>query len=97
MKINKFTKVKIDKDLIDDEVLSEYIRSLEVIYIQGLSWLVWYPWIVAKNNTKEEENPELYKQEQDNLKSLEKQLKNIEDNIDDITTKIKFFKSIKNG
>ena len=74
MKIIKESKAQVNTETLSEEVIMHQIQQLELVYIQTISWILGYPMVVAKNNTKEEDNKEMYDMEQKNLKDLEKEL-----------------------
>lgn len=92
--INDMTDVTVDTELLTPEIIEAYLKDLQVVYIQTISWLLGYPSVIAKNNTKEEDNEEMYKKEQENLENLAKEKKKIENNLPEIIAKIQFFKSL---
>ena len=54
--INDTTNVEVKTELLDEEILKAFLRDLQVVYLQSISWLLGYPMITAKNDLSRDDN-----------------------------------------
>ena len=80
MKINKLTNTEVKLDLISKDVVEAFLKETQSVLVSSYSWLLWYEWVIAKNDVTKEEDEK-------NIKDLEKQKENVE-------KKITFFNEI---